>query len=166
MRDYFTTLAGHNRWANRRLFGACAALSDADYRADRGAFFGSLHATLNHILVADRLWMGRLSGENPGISFLDTILYDDRDRLQDARETEDSRIADFIATLSDERLRSALKLPHDQVAKTAKPRSTWCWPTCSTMQPTTAARPTGFCRRFPADPPPLDLIYFLRDPKR
>jgi len=43
--------------------------------------------------------MGRLLDENPGISSLDTILYEDRDRLQDARETEDARITDFIATL-------------------------------------------------------------------
>jgi uncharacterized damage-inducible protein DinB len=48
-------LAGYNEWANRRLYDAAGALSDADYRAERGAFFGSVHGTLNHLLVADRI---------------------------------------------------------------------------------------------------------------
>ena len=165
MRDYFATLAGHNRWANRRLFGACAALSDVDYRADRGAFFGSLHGTLNHILVADRLWMGRLLNENPGISSLDTILYDDRDRLQDARETEDTRIADFIAALPDEKLRSALRYRNIKGERCETPTHMVL---AHMFNHATHHRGQahGLLSQVPADPPPLDLIYFLRDPER
>ena len=42
------------------VYEACAALNPTDYRAPRPSFFGSIHATLNHILVGDRVWMGRL----------------------------------------------------------------------------------------------------------
>ena len=55
--------AGYNRWANERLYEAASKLSDADYRADRGAFFKSMHGTLNHLLVGDRIWMRRFTGE-------------------------------------------------------------------------------------------------------
>ncbi len=47
MKDHYTTFAGYNAWANRRLYDAAAALSDAEYRADKGAFFKSMHGTLN-----------------------------------------------------------------------------------------------------------------------
>jgi uncharacterized damage-inducible protein DinB len=63
----FAMMAAYNAWANRRLYDAAAALPDADYRADRGAFFKSVHGTLNHLLVADRIWMRRFTeeGEHP-----------------------------------------------------------------------------------------------------
>jgi hypothetical protein len=59
-RAYFTLLADYNAWANARLYDAAAELSDADYRKKMGAFFGSLHNTLNHILVGDRIWFSGL----------------------------------------------------------------------------------------------------------
>ena len=57
--SHFMMFAAYNRWANQRLYDATAQLPDADYRANRGAFFGSLHGTLNHILVGDRIWWPR-----------------------------------------------------------------------------------------------------------
>ena len=57
MKPHFEMFARYNEWANRRLYGAAAALSDADYRADRGVFLRSMHGTLNHLLATDRIWM-------------------------------------------------------------------------------------------------------------
>src|SRR5262249_8058046 len=54
--------ARYTGWQNETLYGAAAMLSDAERRRDRGAFFGSIHATLNHLLWADRIWMSRLAG--------------------------------------------------------------------------------------------------------
>ena len=65
MKQIYTMFAGYNRWANRRLYAAARTLPDADYRSPRGAFFGSLHGTLNHLVVADRIWMRRFTGEGP-----------------------------------------------------------------------------------------------------
>jgi len=86
-------LAGYNAWANRRLYDAAAELDDADYRADHGAFFSSVHGTLNHLLVGDRIWMHRFTGEGPSLTKLDAILYEDFAELRAAREAEDDRIA-------------------------------------------------------------------------
>src|SRR3712207_9504011 len=59
---HLRAMAAYNRWANRRLYAAAAALLDDDYRRPAGAFFGSLHGTLNHLLVTDRNWTSRLEG--------------------------------------------------------------------------------------------------------
>src|SRR5258708_34248037 len=59
---YVQCMARYNRWQNENLYGAADTLSDAERRRDRGAFFGSIHATLNHLLWADRIWMSRLAG--------------------------------------------------------------------------------------------------------
>jgi uncharacterized damage-inducible protein DinB len=59
MKSHFQLLAAYNTWVNERLYQAVATLPDRDYRADHGAFFASLHGTLNHLLLADRIWMQR-----------------------------------------------------------------------------------------------------------
>jgi len=108
MKSYFVMLAGYNRWANRRLYAAVRALSDADYRADRGAFFGSLHGTLNHLLVADHIWMRRFTGTGPSPTRLDEILFDDLSALERARREEDDRIVTYIGGLTDADLAGTL----------------------------------------------------------
>ncbi len=62
MKSHWQMFAAYNAWANRRLYDHAARLSDEDYRADRGAFFKSVHGTLNHLVVTDRIWMARFYG--------------------------------------------------------------------------------------------------------
>lgn len=57
----FLRHARYNRWMNERLYAACAALEPDQLVADAGAFFGSVFDTLNHILVADTIWMQRFA---------------------------------------------------------------------------------------------------------
>jgi uncharacterized damage-inducible protein DinB len=57
MIDLFRELAAYYQWANARLYAAALAVPDQDYRRRTGVFFGSLHATLNHLLVTDRIWL-------------------------------------------------------------------------------------------------------------
>ena len=76
MIEQFAMLAGYNSWVNERLYDAAALLPDAEYRADLGAFFGSIHGTLNHILIGDRIWMHVFTGEGKKPTELDAILYD------------------------------------------------------------------------------------------
>ena len=101
MTDRYRIFAGYNAWANARVYDAAAKLSDADYRADRGAFFKSVHGTLNHLLVADRIWMRRFTGEGPSPTRLDDIPFENFPDLRDARSQEDRRIVDYIGGLSD-----------------------------------------------------------------
>jgi uncharacterized damage-inducible protein DinB len=62
-RAHFTMLADYSQWADRRLVDGLEPLSDSDWHADQGLFFNSIHLTLNHILVVEQLWLGRLKGE-------------------------------------------------------------------------------------------------------
>jgi len=101
MKAYFEQRAAHNRWANARLYEAALALSDADYRRDVGAFFKSMHGTLNHLLLTDRLWLKRLTGEGEHPNQLDAILHEDRRALAAARADEDDRILRYVASLDD-----------------------------------------------------------------
>jgi uncharacterized damage-inducible protein DinB len=82
-------MARFNEWVNRQLYDKVAALDDEAYRADTGIFFNSIHHTLNHLLVVDRLWIGRVTGTDRGIHSLDQILFEDFASLRAARETED-----------------------------------------------------------------------------
>ena len=59
---YVQRMARYNRWQNENLYGVADSLADAERRRERGAFFGSIHATLNHLLWADQIWMSRLAG--------------------------------------------------------------------------------------------------------
>ena len=96
MKAHFASLAKYNRWANARLYGMAGALPDEAYRKNVGAYFGSLHGTLNHLLVADRIWMSRITGSADHPSSLDAIVYDDLKSLRSARETEDDRIVKVV----------------------------------------------------------------------
>ena len=97
----YRTFAAYNAWCNERLYEAVAQVPDADYRADRGAFFKSLHGTLNHLLVGDRIWMQRFTGQGEAPLTLDAILYDDFAQLRAARRVEDERISRYIDSLTE-----------------------------------------------------------------
>ena len=101
MHRMFDMMARYNRWANERLYSATEPLTDSDYRADHGAFFKSLHGTLNHLLVADRIWMHRFTREGTPPARLDEILHDDFAALRAARAEEDVRIIGYVTGLDD-----------------------------------------------------------------
>jgi uncharacterized damage-inducible protein DinB len=93
--DYFRRFAAYNRWANRTLYDAVARLPAEAYFQTRPAFFKSIHGGLNHLVVADRIWLGRIEGK-PVDYTLDQILYDDFASLRAAREAEDERIVRVV----------------------------------------------------------------------
>ena len=107
MKDHFAMFAGYNRWANERLYEAAAKLPDADYRADRGAFFGSLHATMNHLVVTDRIWMRRFTGAGPEHTRLNEIVHDNLPELAAARIVEDERIISYVDGLTESDIAAA-----------------------------------------------------------
>jgi uncharacterized damage-inducible protein DinB len=99
MNEYCAMFARYNRWANTRLYEMAARLSDEQYRRNVGAYFGSLHHTLNHLLSADRIWMRRLTGVGDHPDKLNAILFDDLPSLRMARQAEDARIVTFVEGL-------------------------------------------------------------------
>jgi uncharacterized damage-inducible protein DinB len=109
MKKHYVEFAGYNAWANRRLYDAAARLSDAEYRADRGAFFKSMHGTLNHLLATDYIWMKRFTGSGEAPDRLDAIMHGTLDELRIAREAEDRRIVQWIGGLTEERLAGTIR---------------------------------------------------------
>src|SRR5580700_5409219 len=69
--------ARYNRLANEKLYEACGALSEEERRRDLGAFFKSVHGTLNHLVLGDRIWMTRFEGGSHPSTDLGAILFDD-----------------------------------------------------------------------------------------
>jgi len=98
-RQPWAQYARYNRLANQTLYAACGALSGAEYRRDLGAFFGSVHGTLNHLLLGDRIWMARFEGSTHPSTDLDAILHEKFDALREAREQMDRRIESFFLNL-------------------------------------------------------------------
>jgi len=98
---YLTTMAKYNSWQNRSLYTAAATLSDEARRQDRGAFFGSIHTTLNHLLWADRSWLARFGG-GPQFSVAPKdglSLFADFNDLRGEREATDTAIEDWANAL-------------------------------------------------------------------
>src|SRR4030081_788729 len=91
--------ARYNRLANGRLYEACARLSDEERRRDLGAFFKSVHGTLNHLLLGDRIWMTRFEGGSHPSTDLGAILFEEFAALRAARAEIDRHIEAFFATL-------------------------------------------------------------------
>jgi uncharacterized damage-inducible protein DinB len=108
-KDYFLTMARYNRWMNERIYACSAELSDEERKKDRGAFFKSIHGTLNHIILGDLIWIGRFKGEPfTGFSGLDDELYADFDAMQKARTRMDAEIQEFVDGLDDARIAGEL----------------------------------------------------------
>src|SRR6266849_9955501 len=109
MKTHFVMFSRYNAWSNERLYDAAAKLPEADYRADRGAFFKSMHGTLNHLLVTDRIWMQRFTGEGTAPDRLDAILFEELDALRAAREAEDLRIVAYAEGLDETRIAGVIR---------------------------------------------------------
>ena len=92
----FRTFARYNRIANERLYESCVRISDEEYRRQRAGSFGSIHALLNHGLLADRIWMSRFAGAGKTTPPLNTVLYHDFSGLRTAREQDDLAMEDFF----------------------------------------------------------------------
>ena len=109
-KTFFQTMALYNRWMNERIYDCCADLSDEERKQDRGAFFKSIHGTLNHILLADLIWFGRFKGEPfTAFSGLDDELYPEFDRLRGARKRMDAEILQFVDALDESRIAGELR---------------------------------------------------------
>jgi uncharacterized damage-inducible protein DinB len=105
---YCRQFARYNRWQNQTIYAACAKLTDETRKRNMGAFFKSIHATLNHILVGDRLWLSRFDGEPSGLTSLDQLLYNDFDELTKQRAFTDDRTDRYVASLGTERIVATL----------------------------------------------------------
>ena len=99
---YAVLCARYNAWMNSRLYEACAGLPDGERKKDVGAFFKSIHGTLNHLLVGDSVWMGRFEGPVFAPASLAQELHADFAELHGARTQMDARITAWARRLTPE----------------------------------------------------------------
>ena len=107
---YVMTMAAYNRWQNDNLYSAAGTLDDVGRKAERGAFFGSIHATLNHLLWADQVWMSRFTDlpRPRARSIAESVrLYASWQDLSQARIDFDRVILDWASALDPEWLKGS-----------------------------------------------------------
>lgn len=160
--EYFRTFARYNRWANQRLYEACSELPEAEYMKPRASFFGSLHATLNHILVGDRIWLGRITGHMPDIKALDQILYAELVGLRVAREAEDAQIINLIDGMDAPTLNTTLRYT-TMAGETVTTPMRYVLAHMFNHQTHHRGQAHDMISQAGVSPPPLDLIYYLRE---
>ncbi len=105
--SYFQMMARYHARANDAIYDACAQLTDEERRKDLGAFFGSIHNTLNHVLIGGQCWMDRFEGQPAADIPLNGILADDFDGLNRIRKLDDERIQAFADRMTQEEVDSA-----------------------------------------------------------
>jgi uncharacterized damage-inducible protein DinB len=105
---YCLAMAQYNRWMNQRLYECCENIDDVERKRDKGAFFGSIHRTLNHILYGDLAFMSRFTGQPRDVPEHGIDLYEDFHDLWLARQSLDDRIEALSSSLSEEWLQNML----------------------------------------------------------
>jgi uncharacterized damage-inducible protein DinB len=161
---YFLTLARYNAWANARLYDTCAQLSEDEYMKSRPAFFGSIHGTLNHILVGDRVWLARLERKPPLKVTLDQILYGDLVALRVARQAEDDHIINVVNDISARSLDQPLAYAN-MAGVRQKTVLRFVLAHFFNHQTHHRGQVHGLLSQTAVAPPPLDLILYLRTPE-
>lgn len=126
-------MADYNRWMNERMFEAAAGLDAATLLADRGAFFGSIQGTLNHIAVADTIWLRRFARHEAAFATLDALaawpqpaslrepLAEDLAGLARYRRQLDELIGRWVAELRPEHLAAPLAYANMAGVSTSRP---------------------------------------------
>ena len=118
--EYCRTMANYNQWINARLYAVCAGFDDAQRKLDRGAFFGSMHRTLNHLLWADRMWLGRVVNAPYAAPAFGADLYDDFAELSRERESTDRALLTWAGAVTPAQLASTLEYRSSVDGKTRR----------------------------------------------
>ncbi|WP_417684064.1 DinB family protein [Roseibium sp.] len=101
MKALIRMMSEYNRWANNRLIEDCACVSVHDLWKDLGAEYRSIHGTLDHGLLVDRLWLARFSGLEPPFADFKTSLTTSFEELTLERSYTDEDLDSFIDNVSE-----------------------------------------------------------------
>ena len=100
-RPYLVSMARYNSWMNGKTYDAAGRLPAEEIARDRGAFFKSILGTLNHLLFADLVWVGRFKEGKSRVSDKTKLLHEELGALRGAREVLDAEICDWAAALDE-----------------------------------------------------------------
>ena len=161
MTTIWAQYALYNRLANERLYAACADLADEERRRDLGAFFKSVHGTLNHLLLGDTIWMTRFEGGVHPSTDLGAILHAEFAKLRAVRATMDRRIERFFSDLPADFERRTVRYVNNAGVDTEDPLSV-ILPHFFNHQTHHRAQVHTLLSQLGRDPPVLDLHRVLR----
>jgi uncharacterized damage-inducible protein DinB len=111
--SHIALMADYNQWMNNKIYTAARGLPAEALAAERQAFFGSIIGTLNHLVVADTIWLQRFATHSAGHSVLEpisrlpaptalnTLLFADIEALTDHRLRLDDTIKQWAAQLTE-----------------------------------------------------------------
>ncbi len=174
--DHYREMAWYNREMNRRIYRICSELSDEERKRDLKAFFGSIHGTLNHLLLTDRAWLGRFSGDPEKFRSRDTsgkpidyrslahVLYPDWKDLVRERENTDGDIIAHVAALTPD----TIAVPLSYKTSSGEPCSHPVWWALSHMfnhETHHRGQVTTLMKQLGKDPGVTDLVALLRTRK-
>lgn len=130
--EHIVLMASYNTWINTKLYDAASRLSTEEFARDRGAFFGSILGTLNHVAVADTIWLKRFSTHPsqhsallpipalPTPKALDELLFDNLTELREYRQRLDDVIVNWSTELTETDLSHILRYTNMQGVATNK----------------------------------------------
>lgn len=132
--ENYRFLARYNRWMNQRLYAACEMLTDVERKADRGAFFKSIHHTLTHLVLADKMWLARFAGQGSAFAALapellavpegsdyTSNLHPDWVDLTQTRDALDSAMEQWLAEMAPDFLSSTMRYTNTKGVQRAHP---------------------------------------------
>ncbi|MGB5812847.1 MAG: DinB family protein [Polyangiales bacterium] len=99
--EFARLMAGYNRWMNDRLYAVCAEVPKTDRERDLGAFFGSIHNTLDHLVWADDAILVRLQDSDRRVERYQPPQIKDFDPLRERRAEVDDAISEWAAQVRD-----------------------------------------------------------------
>lgn len=169
----YRTQARYNQWFNTKLYAAAASLTDEERKEDRGAFFKSIHRTLNHLVLTDHIWMLRFTedqrffprdakGRIIPLTGLAQELYADFDELTRQRVRLDGEIVSFVGGLSEEKLNADISYKTTSGHEFKHP----LWHALGHFfnhQTHHRGQVTALLMQFKVDPGVTDMIFMLRD---
>lgn len=132
--ENYRLLARYNRWINQRLYAACETLTDTQRKADQGAFFKSIHHTLTHLVLADKMWLARFADQGVAFSALapallavpvgsdyTSDLHPDWADLKQTRDALDAAIEQWLAEMLPKFLTSEMHYANTKGVQRAHP---------------------------------------------
>jgi len=102
--NYYELMAEYNKWMDGKLYGVCDGIPDVERKRDMGAFFKSIHGTLNHIYYGDLAWFERMRDNKFTPRKIDVDLFEDFSEMRTAQEKMDTEIIEWAGTLTSEYL--------------------------------------------------------------
>ena len=160
-KSYFVVLSDYQQWANDRLFAALGGIDNALLQSPQGLFFGTIHHTVDHIMLVNRLWLGRLRSEITEVDF-QQITYPDWNQLIEATQRQAEELTLWLEACTEDWFDGQL----DYVSSEGEARSMWMRDVLTHMmnhQTHHRGQISAVITRLGGVAPEMDYVYYKRE---